>query len=88
MPKNSKVREIPLPNGATLFVKDNEAGGRTYISDEVPCGVIVWDTCLVNESSLIAAMHVENVILFEEANRGRDVKPPVAELTKKMLEIT
>lgn len=50
-------REVgPLPNGSTLFVEDNQAGGRTYFSDEVGGGVVVWDTCLVSESTILAAM--------------------------------
>lgn len=53
-----------LPNGCHLFRKKNEAGGYTYYSDEVGCGVMVWDTCMVAEATLLAA-------LVEEARREK-----------------
>jgi hypothetical protein len=67
-----EVREFPLANGCTLFVKKNEAGGRTYISDEVPCGVEIWDTALVSQSTLIAAMNAENTIAYEEFMKSKE----------------
>jgi hypothetical protein len=70
----NKGREFPLANGCTLFIKQNEAGGRTYISDEVPCGVEIWDTALVSQSTLIAAMNAENTILYEEFMKERESK--------------
>jgi hypothetical protein len=45
-----------LPNGFHLMRKSNEAGGHTYFSDEVGGGVMVWDTCLVGEDTLLAAI--------------------------------
>lgn len=57
---------IVLPNGCTLYVEDNAAGGRTYWSDEVGGGVLVWDTALVDQSTLLAAMVEEarlNILL-------------------------
>lgn len=48
-----------LPNSCTLFWRPNEAGGRTYISDEVACGTTVWDTALVSVNTLRAALEVE-----------------------------
>ena len=50
---------IPLPNGCHLYWKINEVGGRTYYSDEVGGGVGVWDTCLVQDSTLLAALTQE-----------------------------
>ena len=44
-----------IPNGCTLFVQENCVGGHIYYSDEVG-EVRVWDTSLVNESTLLAAM--------------------------------
>jgi len=67
-----EVREFPLANGCTLFVKTNKAGGRTYISDEVPCGVEIWDTALVSQSTLIAAMNAENIIAYEEFIKSKE----------------
>lgn len=48
-----------LPNGCTLYCKPNEAGGHTYFSDEIGGGVMVWDTCLVSQGTLLAAMACE-----------------------------
>ena len=45
-----------LPNGCMLYKKENEAGGYTYYSDEVGGGVFVWDTCMVDQSTLLAAL--------------------------------
>jgi hypothetical protein len=67
-----KPREFPLPNGCTLFVVDNkEVGGRQYISDEIGGGVPVWNTALVDSSTLIAALNVENTIEIEELHEKR-----------------
>lgn len=46
-------------DGISLWVKPNEVGGRTYITDEIGCGVMVWDTALISERLLIAAMQHE-----------------------------
>lgn len=49
-----------LPNGHELYRADNNAGGHTYYSDEVGDGVVVWDTCLVDSSTLLAAILEEH----------------------------
>ncbi len=59
-----------LPNGCSLYVKENEAGGRTYYSDEVGGGVFVWDTALIDISTLLAAITEENVISKMEEQTG------------------
>lgn len=51
--------ESRLPNGSTLYWSQNAVGGRTYLSDEIGGGVEVWDTCLVDQSTLLAAMAKE-----------------------------
>jgi hypothetical protein len=62
---DAKVEPIAhLPNGFTLYREKNEAGGHRYWSDEVGGGVCVWDTCLTDESTLLAS-------LTEEARRIR-----------------
>lgn len=69
MPKQG---EITMPNGYTLFWKENEVGGRTYFSDEIGGGVIVWDTALVNSETLLFAIVQENALLRREAHeRGK-----------------
>lgn len=45
--------------GNTLFVEDNEVGGRRYWSDEIGGGVCVWDTCLVSTEMLKLALQKE-----------------------------
>lgn len=43
-------------DGTTLYVKENEAGGVTYYTDEIGCGVAVWDTAMISEKTLQAAL--------------------------------
>ena len=57
--------DIELPNSCSLYWKDNEVGGRTYYSDEVGGGVVVWDTSSVNESTLLAALTQEKKLEHE-----------------------
>jgi len=52
--------------GHTIFVRDNEAGGRTYLSDEIGQGVLVWDTALVNEMTLLEVIHFEHELVAKE----------------------
>lgn len=59
-----------LPNGCTLYRKENAVGGHRYWSDEVGGGVVIWDTSLVAASTLMAAIveemreqHREGVML-------------------------
>lgn len=57
----SKMEDLGcLPHGAHLYRKPNTAGGWTYYSDEVGGGVMVWNTCLVNESTLLTAIVCEH----------------------------
>lgn len=61
------MAESFLPNGCTLYWCDNDAGGRTYYSDEVGGGVVIWDTSLVDGATLLAAMAMEAALLYREA---------------------
>ena len=45
--------------GNTLFVVSNEVGGRTYWSDEIGGGVVVWDTSLVSAEMVALALKIE-----------------------------
>lgn len=47
--------------GYSIFVQDNEVGGKTYWSDEIGGGVIVWDTSLVSRESVEFALKKEAV---------------------------
>lgn len=55
-----------LPNGCTLYREPNEVGGHRYWSDEVGGGVVVWDTCLVGQDTLLAAIVEEQRRMTEE----------------------
>lgn len=61
---NTKII-CPLPNGATLYREENGVGGHRYWSDEVGGGVCIWDTCLTDKSTLLAA-------IVEEQRRERE----------------
>ena len=61
-----------LPNSCTLYWKQNEAGGRTYYSDEIGGGVMVWDTALVSRSTLLAALVQEERLVADERRRDRE----------------
>ena len=50
---------IELPNGHWLYWEDNTAGGRTYWSDEIGNGVMVWDTSAVRRDTIEAALRLE-----------------------------
>jgi hypothetical protein len=56
---NPDEGQVEMHNGSTLFWKRNEAGGRTYTSDEIPPGVEVWDTCLTATATLCEAIAME-----------------------------
>jgi hypothetical protein len=56
-----------LPNGSYLFWRTNEAGGRTYYTDENHVETVVWDTCLCAPSTLLAALVQEERLQHEEA---------------------
>ena len=57
-----KKGRVDLPNGCCLYWEENEVGGRTYYSDEIPCGVMVWDTALIDHSTLLAALTQEAML--------------------------
>jgi hypothetical protein len=64
--KTDSLPYVTLPNGCALYWKQNEAGGRTYYSDEIGGGVHVWDTTLVDESTLLAAIVHEQGLKIKE----------------------
>jgi hypothetical protein len=65
--------ELPLPNGCTLYWKINEVGGIDYLSDEVGGGVPVWNTALVDVSTLTAAMAHYYAMIRRDAYRERKI---------------
>ena len=57
----STLAEImPLPGGFTLYRQENGVGGHIYLSDSIQGGVVVWDTCLVTQTELLAALSCES----------------------------
>jgi len=68
---NPNYGECPLPNGHVLCWYTNEAGGRTYVSDEVGDGLHVWDTALVDQSTLLTATMVEEYLVMIERLRAK-----------------
>lgn len=73
--------EIPLPNGCTLFWQlDRSVNCRVYCSDEIGGGVEVWNTALVDQSTLLAAIvHEERLckLEYERAQRAARNKCPI-----------
>ena len=65
-------------DGTSLYVVDNEAGGRTYYSDEIGCGVLVWDTALVSRRTIEAALS------YDATYEGRTT-PPAPEVSEDEL---
>lgn len=61
---------ITLPNGCTLYWRMTEQG-REYFSDEVGGGVAVWHTALVDQSTLLAAIVMEETHCRLEAEIAR-----------------
>lgn len=45
--------------GYSLYRDSNGAGGARWWSDEIGGGVIIWDTSLVSEVTLLTALNVE-----------------------------
>jgi hypothetical protein len=70
---HKKENRIDLPNGCSLYWKENGVGGRVYHSDEVGGGVFVWDTSSVDWSTLLAAISQEQRLKTEERH-GTGVK--------------
>lgn len=60
---------ILLPNGCALYWKPNGAGGRIYYSDEVGGGAFVWDTCLIDLHTLLAAIVQEQTLYMKELHK-------------------
>lgn len=80
---DKKMENVPmedlgcLPHGAHLYRKANGIGGYTYYSEEISSGVMVWDTCLISESTLLAVMLCEHHRKHMEYLEGRGWKPRV-----------
>jgi len=69
-----------LFNGVHLYRKPNTAGGHTYYTDE--CGTLseVWDTCLTNESTLLAVLLAERQRKYLEQIAARKQQQATREM--------
>ena len=75
MPKMEEV--CTLPNGYTLFREPNGIGGYTYYSNEINGGVFVWDTSVVDPTTLLTAITENYRKIISEAHRSADnAEPP------------
>ena len=64
-----------LPNGCTLYRQRNGAGGHEYWSDEIGCGaIVVWDTSLLDESTLLTAIAMEHKRRYEELVKNQTLE--------------
>ena len=63
-----------MPNGCAIYRQPNSVGGYTYFSDEIGGGVVVWDTALVNESTLLRAIALEHERSSEEQRAAREAE--------------
>lgn len=50
--ENEPIAEF-ISGNYMIYVFKNSCGGLTYISDEIGCGLIVWDTSLINKQTLL-----------------------------------
>lgn len=64
--EDNVIGEFKLPNGHTCIIQENKAGGRSYISDEVGGGVLIYDTCLQDPSSVLACLTKEAELAHAE----------------------
>lgn len=62
-----------LPNGSMPFVEDREQG-RRYWSDEVGGGVVIWDTALLDKTTLLASIVEECRVEYDEYRAKTNVK--------------
>jgi hypothetical protein len=76
-----------LAHGSHLYRQRNGAGGWTYYSDE--CGVmsIVWDTCIANESTILAAVLCEQHRRYMEFMVSGGWRPTKNMVNEKMVGV-
>lgn len=63
-----------MDNGYSVYYKDNEAGGRTYLSDEIDGGCFLWDTCLANPTTIQKAIDFENELYEKEKQNEPNIR--------------
>jgi len=68
----SKENSMQLPNGYTLYWEENDMGGRVYTSDVIDGGVEVWDTCLIDITTLQTAIMKERELIAIAKRRQKN----------------
>ncbi len=76
------------PKGNHLYRKSNSAGGHIYMSDETGVSVVVWDTCLIDEGTLLAAMACEHHRRSQEYHKKRGWEPRDIDLEVERMAAT
>jgi hypothetical protein len=64
--KSSPVMAQDQPLMDSLYRQPNDVGGYQYWSDEIGGGVLVWDTCLVDDRTLRETLRIEEQHGFEQ----------------------
>ena len=82
LPEVPKEGNCRLPNGCTLYWKTEEQG-RVYYTDEIGGGMVVWDTALTDQYTLLAAITQEASINVLEREQKRRKDRDMKELLKK-----
>ena len=76
--------ETVLPNGSTLAWRRNDAGGRTYTTDEVGVPVLIFDSAINDPISILAAMVKEQELSVYETFLSRQ-QPKIEIPDKKII---
>ena len=53
---------LTMSSGYQLHWEPNGVGGRRFISDETPPGVLVWDTTLCSPQALYEALRIHQIL--------------------------
>lgn len=73
-PSTPMRKVCDLHDGYELFVQDNGAGGRSYYSNEIDGGVLIYDTCLHDRAVIIMAMAEEVRLEYIEMIPNEDAQ--------------
>lgn len=51
--------EFVLANGITIYWEPSSGGGRSYVSDAIASGVLIWDTTITSIPELETVLRIE-----------------------------
>lgn len=87
MAKEVKEGHCELPNGSWLYWRVEPAtNARYYFSDEIGGGVRVWDTALVDDGTLLAALTNEARLKVGEYHLKEEVNLKAIVIGRRMAE--